>query len=714
MISTECIHGRRRTADANVDRRGRVVKLLVVLMCVLAWPVDGQESALDQRLEVRSVRFEGNAAIDDLVLRNAIATSASSRLRAVGLGERRYLNETEFRRDVLRIRAFYRQSGFVDVEVDTALVRTPSEVRITFTISEGVPIVVTSIAVQGLEAVTTPRGLLDRLPLREGRPFDRLRLRASADSLEAALADLGHPFAEVYTNFDEDRVEREATVYFVVDPGPRAVIGDIVVVGARAIPPEAVRRRLLLQPGKLYRERDVYASQLDLYRSNLYNSVTIRLQDSVPPRDSLVTLRVRVVESALHRIRLGAGYGTTDCFRTSGQWELNNFFGGGRQFVVGGRLSRLGVGGAGGFENKVICSALADDLPELLTLNYNLSASLSQPNLLARRTRATVTVFGERLSEFQAYRRDAIGSELSLTRQIGTRAAVTVGYGLVQGRTFTDPAKQCAFLNVCSAADTIFNATRLTSRVALSFLRDSRNSVFDPTRGSTLRAEVAFASRALGSDSLSQFFKASINYAQYQRITRGHTLAWRVHVGGQTVPTLQFAGGSGRIAPPEERFYAGGVTTVRGYAQNGLGPVVHVLEEIVDPTGAADSVIRTSPVGGNAVFYANVEYRFPLATAGRVVGAVFVDVGEVFESGRNAIDGFRVTPGAGVRIASPLGPVRFDVAYNPHGPTAGRLFRQTATGLDAVALPGDGLYRPAAHGGVLGRLRLHFSIGQAF
>ena len=701
-------------AGAKLRAPWRVVKHVVLVLATLSGVLRGQDAPLNEPLEVRRVQFEGNESIDESVLRNAIATSQSFGLRFIGLGEKRFFNETELRRDVIRVRALYRQSGFLDAQVDASVTEANSGVWIRFEIVEGAPIVVTSLTVEGLEGARVPGRVVDRLPLREGRPFDRLRLRASSDTLRAALADVGHPFAEIYTNFDEDRVARTAQVRFVVDPGQRSRIGEVVVVGAEKIPPEAVQRRLLVQPGQIYRERDIYASQLDLYRSNVYNNVSVVLWDSIPPPDSLVRLRVRVSEAPLHRLRLGAGYGTTDCFRTTGQWGLNNFLGGGRQALVSGRLSRIGVGGSGGLENKVICSALADDLPELLTLNYNVSVSLTQPYFIWRRTSATVSVFAERQSEFQVYRRDAIGTDLSVTRQLGPQTALTLSYALAKGRTSTDPAKQCAFFNVCSVGDTVFNASRITSRIALAFVRDTRNSLFDPNRGMVLRAQVAFSDKGIGSDSLSQFLKGSVEFARYHRIARGHTFSWRVHVGAQTVPFLTFFGGGGRIAPPEERFYAGGATTVRGFAQNGLGPVVHVLERVdLDPNGTVDSIVRTSPVGGNGVMYVNAEYRFPIG--GRLSGAVFIDAGQVFANGRNAlsVDKLRVTPGAGLRVDSPLGPVRLDVAYSRYGPTPGRLFRQSGNVLELVPQPGDGLYTPAG-GGVFGHLRIHFSIGQAF
>ena len=177
-------------------------------------------NAQGRGLVVRSVDFEGNRSIQDEVLRISIATSESSwfaRSSAVswiGLGEKRYLNETEFRRDALRITALYRQSGFLEAQVDTVVRRSETDVYITFVVNEGPPVVVDSIAVRGFEAVAPIREIAGRLPLRVGDPFNRLLMLASADTIRVRLANRGYPFAEVFRNFDVDRHPDQLCSFF--------------------------------------------------------------------------------------------------------------------------------------------------------------------------------------------------------------------------------------------------------------------------------------------------------------------------------------------------------------------------------------------------------------------------------------------------------------------------------------------------------------------
>jgi outer membrane protein assembly factor BamA len=165
--------------------------------------------------------------------------------------------------------------------------------------------------------------------------------------------------------------------------------------------------------------------------------------------------------------------------------------------------------------------------------------------------------------------------------------------------------------------------------------------------------------------------------------------------------------------PTEERFYAGGANTVRGDGQNELGPIVRVIDTVIvseeHPDGQA--IVRTSATGGNDLIIANAELRFPIPMfSDDFTGAAFIDAGRVFARGSEipVLTGLRVTPGVGLRIGSPLGPIRFDVAFNPYPPDPSPLYRKENGDLILVMpeyRPDDSFWQ---------RFRLHFSVGQAF
>jgi outer membrane protein assembly factor BamA len=186
---------------------------------------------------------------------------------------------------------------------------------------------------------------------------------------------------------------------------------------------------------------------------------------------------------------------------------------------------------------------------------------------------------------------------------------------------------------------------------------------------------------------------------------------------GTIVPAgfVAFAGQSIRFVPPDQRFYGGGPNSVRGYARNELGPRVYVTDIAVQGTDTTVLGTRTEPTGGNSLMVINSELRFatPLFPD-RMRVALFTDIGQVWERGEQlSVQGLRVTPGVGLRFATPLGPVRIDAAYNGYAPEPGPLYVENiADGtLTRVA---DAIYAPARPRSFWRRVVVQFAVGQAF
>jgi outer membrane protein assembly factor BamA len=189
-------------------------------------------------------------------------------------------------------------------------------------------------------------------------------------------------------------------------------------------------------------------------------------------------------------------------------------------------------------------------------------------------------------------------------------------------------------------------------------------------------------------------------------------------------PGLAFVADSAiRFVPPEERFYAGGPSTVRGFGRNELGPVVYVADSLRVDAVSGDTTpvgLRTSPVGSYGIALANAELRFPSPVwSSRLRLAAFVDVGRLWDQTDAGLvsAGFRVTPGVGVRILTPLGPLRVDVAYNDYPRLAGPLYvtvPASGTHLGRLDLVTARYGGPPRRQSFLGRLQVHFSVGEAF
>jgi outer membrane protein assembly complex protein YaeT len=700
--------------------------LLIAALCAAAV----RPLAAQQELErvVRGLDFVGNRSIDGYTLSTVIATSKSSffatawGIRWIGLGEKRYFDELEFRRDVVRLILFYRQSGFLRVVVDTAVRRTARDVFVTFRIYEGEPVLVTRLDVDGVTGIVDVRPLRRALPLQVGDPFDRFLFQASADTVAAWLRNRGYPYAQVLRNFDSDAGALAAEVRYEAVPGPRMRVGEIVVQGVERVDTTTVLRTLSVRRGDPYHEDQLYRSQRDLYGVGMYRSASVTLLDTVPPPAgvSTVGVLVRVVEGPRHRIRFGGGYGTQDCFRFQSGWSALGFLGNARVLDLSVRISKIGVGNPlnAGFDNNV-CQSLQDDRHSD-TLNYNVGLTLYQSAFLSPRHTASVGAFAERRSELNTYTRVQVGGNAGVTFNARRRVPVGVSYGYSVGRTDADAAVFCSDFSVCDAATQGYLATRRPfASVTVSASRRTEDFPLDPSSGSHLGITLLHSSRLLGSDSLYEFNRGELEFAQYLPFGRRGVFAWRFHAGAILRARISLEGQSARFVPPEQRFYAGGPNSVRGYGANELGPRVYVITEpdsfTVQNGDTVYKGVRTVATGGNSIVLANVELRVPAPVfPDRLRLGAFVDVGQVYERQTElfSLRAVRVTPGVGVRITTPLGPVRVDVAYNGYDPESGPLLLQdNITRQLSEYRATYQRHRPAS---ILGRLQLQLAIGQAF
>lgn len=670
---------------------------------------------------VRGLSFEGNRALDDLTLAAAIATTNSAAfarsplVRWIGLGEKRYFNPTEFRRDVLRLQVLYRASGFPDVVVDTVVRRGAEDVRITFRITEGRPIRVARVAAEGLDGVADRERLLRDLPLEAGDVFSRLALAAAADTLTERLWNGGYPTAAVAGAWQVDSAARTAVVTLRAEPGTAASFGPVAVTGMEEVDSAFIASLVTARPGRPYRRDALFRSQRALYGTDLFRFASIGIDTTrFAPGDSVAPLRVQVQEGRAHRARGSVGFATNDCFRAGAGWTARNFLGNGRVVDVSGRLSKIGVGSPFGFgAEESLCSPLQDDTIGSRLANYGLNVSLRRNAFLAPDNTLVLSLFSERRSEFAVYLREEIGAGVSFTRETARQIPITLAYRVSFGLTEANAASFCGFFNACVAADIAqLRQRRVLTTLTLGASRQRVNNLLDPSRGSVVSGEVTVSSRFLGSSRLQQFTRVVGDAAGYTPLGGGIVLAAHVRGGAILAPSVDLASGAANFVPPEQRFYAGGPNDVRGYDRNELGPVVYVVPrdslQVTDgDTTFSPTAARVAATGGNRVAIANLELRVPAPGLGdRFRLAAFVDAGALWEgAGRRAA--VRITPGVGVRVASPLGPIRLDVGYNPYERQTGAVFTTDGAG-NLLQV------REAFRAERTRRYTIHFSVGQAF
>jgi outer membrane protein assembly factor BamA len=326
---------------------------------------------------------------------------------------------------------------------------------------------------------------------------------------------------------------------------------------------------------------------------------------------------------------------------------------------------------------------------------------------------------------------------------------VSFAYAVDYGRTEAQPALFCAVFNVCDLETRQrFQETQRLAVLSATVSRDNTNNLISPNRGGVVRAEVRHASPAILSDPTLRFNKLQGEAARYVGFGGGNVLALRLRSGVVFGKTFGSAIG---FVPPQERLYAGGPTTVRGFNQNELGSAIYIANnfDTVRAGGqtffradSARTYRRTVPLGGNSLVVANVEVRLRSPVLPDVLQwTLFTDAGEVWNRGLSDVFrdfSIKVTPGVQLGAFTPVGPIRVVVGYNPYRRPAGPLYfetnRQQGGGLPCVS-PGNTIpvhqqpnsavlvqdegrcpstFRPSTDQSFRSKLTLSLAIGQAF
>jgi outer membrane protein assembly factor BamA len=696
--------------------------------------------------EVKKLSFEGNLVFDQLLLRGAIVTQATVcrlpfplSLASCSFGilkDRHYYDEVDLRRDEARLKVFYFSRGYRETTIRAESTLKNGESRVVIHIDAGEPVRVTALDIEVDDGIL-PDDVARRLPLRLDDPFALPALEVARDSLIGILKNRGYPRGEVLTHYlIPAEANREAWVRFEVIPGTRARWGEIEIRGNERIESSVIQRMLAVKPGNTFRRDDLQRSQSNLFSLDVFRYAAVQA-DLEAESDSIIPVTVQVTETDMHRIRVGAGLNQADCFNAEGRWTSRNFLGGARRIEVRGGVSNVLAERVAGIPCNQTGGGRYDHL------NGSLAVDFTQPWAFGPRNSFGAGTFIERRSVPEVFIRNARGGYLSLSRALGPRTAVGIAYR--PELTWLDAEGDLFFcINFVSCEREeiqILSRPHWLAPLQLSFTRDHSNALFSPTRGYVLRIEAERASRLIGSDF--SYIRAAGDLSVYHGIGPGLVIATHLRPGwaraldqNDEVESLGLN--------PQRRFFAGGPTSVRGFAQYRLGPKVlkvdgSRLAAPVDSGGAGCSPAAINAgqcsaapiaaedfdpraVGGAALLEGALELRFPLHGE-KWNAAAFVDFGQVWRSEREIrLRDLVFTPGLGARYHSPIGPIRVDVGYNGMGGERLQVItNEVRQAEDGSELVNTGEFRVLEQPvywdprrSFFDRLQFHFSIGQAF
>lgn len=601
--------------------------------------------------------------------------------------------------DAARVAEYYRRRGFTQVQVEPVVIpaaggNTPIPTEVRFQVTEGVRTLVGDITIAGGGAIPEPE-LRAAISSTSGQPYFQPQVAVDRDGLVLQYLNRGYRNAVVdaVVTFSPDR--RTADVTFTIAEGPQVFVDHVLVVGNESTSAATIRREMVLKPDMPLGYADLAESQRRISAMGLFRRVRITELDhgSVDHRDLLVT----VEEAPATTIGYGGGLEGGQRLRRSEPggpavevFELapRGFFELGRRNLFG-RNQSINLFGRASLRTRASTTDVGpgEEEPTGYTLrDYRALGTFRAPRAFGTLGDLLITGFLEQglRSSFNFTRR---GARVELARRFSSSLSVSGRYVIERTKLFEerfDPSDQ-------PLIDRLFPQVRLSTASA-SVFRDTRDDVLGPTRGMLLGVDGVVALRALGSEV--GFVKSFAQGFIYRQLPggRGIVLAAGARLGlanGFERPVPRRDGAGDPVTGPDgqpivdivdelpasERFFAGGDTSVRGFALDRLG-----TPETIDRNGF--------PKGGNAVVVLNAELRIPVW---RDLGAVtFVDAGNVFNRvGDFSFADIRPTSGVGLRYRSPIGPLRVDLGFK----------------LDRQRLP-TGALEP--------RTELHISLGQAF
>lgn len=570
--------------------------------------------------------------------------------------------------DAASIQRLYQNEGFQGAKVEAATSQAggdPTQLQLRYSISEGPR---TTIAAVEFEHVTVfPVGDLQKiLGSRVGGPYNAQRVEDDRETVLDQYQAQGYQQATVTVPPGLSPDGTRFTLRFAVDEGPKTLIDHILIVGNARTKASTIERELGLKPGMALSFVSMAEAQRRLSELGLFRRVQVtELERSTENRRDVV---VTIEEAPVNTIGYGGGFEAS--MRTRLNTATNQpedtfdaaprgFFEIGRRNLWGKNRSinlfaRGAIRSSDQFSGDSTTTATTTTtIPPLTDASsgfreYRVLGAYREPRFMDAPIDLTVSAEVDQAirTTFDFNRRQVV---VDASHRLSPTLSVDGRYTFGHTRLFNERIDPNDQLNV----DKVFPRVQL-SMFSGSVIRSTRDDAFEPTRGTLASFDVTFAPRAIGS--AVGFVKGSWQAFGYKQIPalRNSVLAAGVRLGlafGFPQTALNEEGTPVAIEqelPASERFFAGGDTTVRGYALDRLGSA-----SVLDPNGISN--------GGNGLFIGNLELRVPVKWIGV---AAFIDTGNVFAkvSGMHFSE-LRSGAGFGIRWRSPVGPLRVDLAW---------------------------------------------------
>lgn len=556
----------------------------------------------NEKHHVSAVRFSGNEVFSDGQLAKVMKTKRRG-LFSFLTGSGKLVDET-LEEDRQRLLNHYQNYGYLEARVGSPEVTVDEDgrkIEILVPITEGGQFTLGTLAMTGDDLFTLDE-IKAAMTSSEGDIFKRSTFSADLFSINQLYSERGYAYVKVDYSSKLNLDTRSVDVTVLIDRGEQVRIGRIVITGNISTRDKVIRRNITFKEGDIFNSADLRKSRRKIMNLGFFESVDILPR----PRESTqIDIDIELKEKLTGAFSLGVGYSSED--RLGGQIRISesNLFGRGQSLQL---------------------------MAEYGAVRKSYSLSFNEPAILDTRYSFGFKVY-DVSKEYDEYDHDSRGGSVTLGRSIGEfyRGFLSLKHETVHVSNIAETAS-----NIIKEQEGV--AT--TNSVQLSLSRDSRDNFFNPTRGNRTALSLEYAGGPLGGDNY--FRKFIAESSQFIPLWWKLVLVFKGSYG-------LVDGFDGRDVPIYERFFLGGIYSVRGFEPRMVGP----QDENGDPTGGYRKLVF------------NTEVLVPLDESQGLNLVAFFDIGNAWDKGEDVdLGSMRTGAGLGIRWLSPMGPFRLEWGWN--------------------------------------------------
>ena len=606
------------------------------------------------KVKIKKIIIDGNKNISNRKIKKVMETGEwglFSFITSAG-----YFKKDRMENDIQKIKALYFDNGFIKIviaEPEVDLDKKQRGMTITIRISEGDQYKVSSIDFTG-NKVYDNETLQKKITLTPGTVFSKTRVEKDIVAASSIYSESGYALVSVVPDLIPNDNDKTVQILLKVEEGDKYRVGRIEVLGNTKTRDKVIRREIRFAEGETYDSAKLKRSYERVNNLNFFDTVDMAPKPKY--EDKTVDIDVKVKERPTGFFSIGGGYSSIDQFIVTSDITQGNLGGRGQYIKLKGELS----GRSSLYELSFRDPWFRNKPIAFSTGIYNTKRDYID---YSKKAMGFYVGFGKNFSEY--WRGDItynfekatifnVIEDSTISRDECTAECDLIELGDV---------KYAECVNACGTPDTssvdesstpeiIKNqvGTKITSSISPTITRDTRDNYLDTTRGSRNSLSLTFA--GFGGDNT--FVKGLIDSGWYFPV--GNTT---IMVRGRFGYAMGFLG---QELPVYERFYVGGLYTIRGLGFGEAGP--RELDKNSD-SGPAVSVQEKAgvPIGGTQQIVFNTEYIFPIFPEAKFKGLVFFDAGDAADS-FSELTKLRYTTGFGIRWISPVGPVRIEWGYN--------------------------------------------------